>query len=62
MTGLDAHLPPASLNEEELKTWQPDQIIEIAVIITNADLEVLHEGIEFVVRTDKVVLDRMGEW
>lgn len=62
MTGLDAHLPPAELSLAELQAWRADQIIEIAVIVTTPQLVVLHEGIEFVVKTEKVVLDRMGEW
>lgn len=62
MTGLDAHLPPAELSLAELQAWRADQIIEIAVIVTTPQLVVLHEGIEFVVGTEKVALDRMGEW
>lgn len=35
---------------------------QIACIATNADLEPLDEGVEYVVRTDKAVLDNMNEW
>ncbi|KAI0732557.1 ribonuclease H-like domain-containing protein [Fomitopsis betulina] len=47
MTGLDV---------------QTDKILEIAVLITNGNLDLVDEGIEFVVRADKAVLDNMGEW
>jgi len=39
-----------------------DRIIEIAVLITNGDLELVDEGIQFVIRTEQEVLDRMDEW
>jgi len=39
-----------------------DKILEIAVLITNGDLQLVDEGIEFVIRTDKQHLDRMDEW
>ncbi|GBE81295.1 hypothetical protein SCP_0310220 [Sparassis crispa] len=39
-----------------------DKILEIAVLITNGNLELVDEGIEFVIHTDQAVLDRMGEW
>ncbi|KAJ7125076.1 ribonuclease H-like domain-containing protein [Mycena epipterygia] len=39
-----------------------DKILEIAVLITNGNLELVDEGIEFVIRTDKASLDRMDEW
>ena len=39
-----------------------DRILEIAVLITNGDLELADEGIEFVVKTDKQHLDAMDEW
>jgi oligoribonuclease len=32
--------------------------MEIAVLITNGDLQLVDEGIEFVVKTDKAVLDK----
>lgn len=35
---------------------------QIAVVITNGELEAVDRGIEFVIRTDKAVLDAMGEW
>ncbi|KZT01462.1 ribonuclease H-like protein [Laetiporus sulphureus 93-53] len=39
-----------------------DKILEIAVLITNGNLELVDDGIEFVIRTEKEVLDRMDEW
>ncbi|KAF8178594.1 ribonuclease H-like domain-containing protein [Mycena galopus ATCC 62051] len=47
MTGLDA---------------DKDKILEIAVIITNGNLDLVDEGIEFIIRTDKAILDGMDEW
>ncbi|KAI9508554.1 ribonuclease H-like protein [Russula earlei] len=47
MTGLD---------------YNTDRIIEIAVIITNGNLDIVDDGLEFVIRTEKAVLDNMGEW
>lgn len=35
-----------------------DRIIEIAVIITDGQLNEVDEGIEFVIQTDKEVLDK----
>jgi len=39
-----------------------DQIIEIACIITDSDLQELDDGIQFVIHVDQSVLDRMGPW
>ncbi|KAL1745028.1 ribonuclease H-like domain-containing protein [Schizophyllum fasciatum] len=39
-----------------------DKIIEIAVLITNGNLDIVDEGIEFVIRTEKALLDGMDEW
>ncbi|KAL1941432.1 hypothetical protein VTO73DRAFT_7249 [Trametes versicolor] len=39
-----------------------DRIIEIAVLITNGNLEVMDEGVSYIIRTDKEVLDKMGDW
>ncbi|CAE6420805.1 unnamed protein product [Rhizoctonia solani] len=42
---------------------ESDRIIEIAVFITNGNLDLVDEvGCHYVVRTDKQVLDNMGEW
>ncbi|OCH89870.1 ribonuclease H-like protein [Obba rivulosa] len=41
---------------------QTDKILEIAVLITNGNLELVDSGIEFVIRTEKEALDRMDEW
>ncbi|KAI0365579.1 ribonuclease H-like protein [Pilatotrama ljubarskyi] len=39
-----------------------NQIIEIAVLITNGNLEIVDEGISYIIRTDKEVLDKMDDW
>ncbi|KAH6913950.1 oligoribonuclease, partial [Coprinopsis sp. MPI-PUGE-AT-0042] len=39
-----------------------DKIIEVAVLITNGNLELVDEGIEFIIKTDKGILDGMDEW
>ncbi|KDR75711.1 hypothetical protein GALMADRAFT_248363 [Galerina marginata CBS 339.88] len=47
MTGLD---------------FKKDKIIEIAVLITNGNLELVDQGIEYVINTDQKYLDGMDEW
>ncbi|EJD08137.1 ribonuclease H-like protein [Fomitiporia mediterranea MF3/22] len=47
MTGLDA---------------RTDDIMEIAVIITDGNLTPVDDGIEYVVKVDRERLDRMDEW
>ena len=40
-----------------------DRILEISVLITNGDLELVdEEGISFIIKTDKEHLDNMDEW
>ncbi|THH33069.1 hypothetical protein EUX98_g1157 [Antrodiella citrinella] len=39
-----------------------DKIIEIAVLITNGNLELVDEGIQFIVHAEKEQLDKMDEW
>lgn len=39
-----------------------DKILEIAVLITNGNLDLVDDGIEYVIRTDKKYLDGMDEW
>ncbi|ESK93647.1 rna exonuclease rex2 [Moniliophthora roreri MCA 2997] len=41
---------------------ETDKIMEIAVLITNGNLELVDEGIEYIVKLDREQLDRMGEW
>jgi hypothetical protein len=36
--------------------------VQIAVIVTDKDLNELDEGIEFIVKTEKEVLDKMNDW
>jgi len=46
-----------------LEKENPDQIMSIALFITDADLNLLDEtGYEAVIHLDKSDLDRMGEW
>uniref|UniRef100_A0A8H7Y5M6 Exonuclease domain-containing protein n=2 Tax=Psilocybe cubensis TaxID=181762 RepID=A0A8H7Y5M6_PSICU len=47
MTGLD---------------YKKDKIIEIAVLITNGNLDIVDEGLQYVIKTDKSYLDGMDEW
>jgi oligoribonuclease len=47
MTGLDT---------------QSDNIIEIATIVTNQDLEIIAEGPEIVINQPKNIMDEMDEW
>lgn len=72
MTGLD--LSSDRLLEVRLRLvlsllallWGADYFVldsaQIAVIITNGNLEAVDEGVQFVIKTDKEVLDNMGEW
>ncbi|KAH8087847.1 oligoribonuclease [Cristinia sonorae] len=39
-----------------------DKILEIAVLITDGNLELVDDGIEFIVHTEKETLDKMDEW
>ncbi|KAJ3575059.1 hypothetical protein NP233_g1350 [Leucocoprinus birnbaumii] len=39
-----------------------DKIMEIAVLITNGNLELVDEGIQYIIKTEKEVLDGMDEW
>ncbi|KAJ7072636.1 oligoribonuclease [Mycena amicta] len=41
---------------------EKDRILEIAVVITNGNLDVVDPGLDFIVRTDKASLDAMDEW
>lgn len=59
MTGLHPYLPPP---EHDGSKWTPDRILEIAVICTTPELQVLDEGIELVIKTDRDTLDAMNEW
>ncbi|GAA5858372.1 hypothetical protein JCM8547_004668 [Rhodosporidiobolus lusitaniae] len=58
MTGLNPYLPPKDLKGEFL----PDRILEIACIVTDKDLNPLDEGVEYIVKTEKEVLEKMNEW
>lgn len=39
-----------------------DHIIEFAAIATDGDLNPLDEGVQWIVRADKALLDGMDEW
>ncbi len=41
---------------------ESDQIIEIATVITNSNLEILAEGPVFAIHQDKEILDAMDDW
>ncbi|GAA5889486.1 hypothetical protein JCM16303_004742 [Sporobolomyces ruberrimus] len=60
MTGLNPYLPLEGLREGQ--PFVPDRILEIACIATNSSLEPLDQGVEFIVKTDKEVLDAMNDW
>ncbi|GAA5981090.1 hypothetical protein JCM10908_003981 [Rhodotorula pacifica] len=60
MTGLNPYLPREGIKAGE--DFLPDRILEIACIVTNKDLEPLDEGVEYIVKTEQTVLDRMNEW
>ncbi|KAI6095360.1 ribonuclease H-like protein, partial [Pisolithus croceorrhizus] len=39
-----------------------DKLLEIAVLITNGNLELVDDGLQFVIKTEKSALDNMDEW
>ncbi|KAI6046441.1 ribonuclease H-like domain-containing protein [Pisolithus marmoratus] len=39
-----------------------DKLLEIAVLITNGNLELVDDGLQFVIKADKSALDNMDEW
>lgn len=47
MTGLDA---------------RTERLLEVAVIITDGQLQPVDEGVSYVIQTPRNVLDRMDEW
>ncbi|CAL1711328.1 unnamed protein product [Somion occarium] len=64
MRPLDFEAGPMVWIDCEMTGLDPkqNQIIEIAVLITNGNLELVDEGIQYVIKTDKAVLDKMDEW
>jgi len=60
----DAVIGPLVWVDCEMTGLNPekDKILEIAVLITNGNLETVDKGIEYVIRTEKYVLDQMDEW
>ncbi|KAI5123818.1 hypothetical protein M0805_009110 [Coniferiporia weirii] len=61
---LDFHSGPLVWIDLEMTGLDPkvDKIMEIAVLITDGNLELVDDGIQFVVHVDKEDLDRMDEW
>ncbi|KAH9856020.1 ribonuclease H-like protein [Lenzites betulinus] len=61
---LDWHAGPLVWIDCEMTGLDPrtDRILEIAVLITNGNLDIVDEGISYVIRTDKAVLDKMDDW
>ncbi|KAH7883197.1 ribonuclease H-like domain-containing protein [Phlebopus sp. FC_14] len=61
---LNAHAGPLVWIDCEMTGLDPkkDKLLEIAVIITNGNLEMVDDGVQFVIQTDKSILDGMGEW
>ncbi|KAI0692094.1 ribonuclease H-like domain-containing protein [Cytidiella melzeri] len=61
---LDFYAGPLVWVDCEMTGLNPksDKIIEIAVLITNGNLELVDKGIQFVIHTEKEVLDRMDDW
>ncbi|KIK22400.1 hypothetical protein PISMIDRAFT_102689 [Pisolithus microcarpus 441] len=39
-----------------------DKLLEIAVLITNGNLELVDDGLQFVIQAKKSALDNMDEW
>ncbi|KAF4563268.1 hypothetical protein EYR40_007016 [Pleurotus pulmonarius] len=61
---LDFYSGPLVWIDCEMTGLNPrkDKIIEIAVLITNGNLELVDDGIEYIIKTDKELLDQMDEW
>jgi oligoribonuclease len=59
----DVH-PPLIWIDMEMTGLDPDteRVLEIATLITNADLEVIAEGPELVIHQPDEILDAMGPW
>ena len=56
--------PPLIWLDMEMTGLDPDteQVLEVATLITNAQLEVIAEGPELVIHQPDEVLEAMGEW
>jgi len=61
---LDVDAGPLVWIDCEMTGLDPrkDRILEIAVLITDGDLNLVDNGIEYVIRTEKKYLDAMDEW
>ena len=62
--GADTVWPPLVWIDMEMSGLDPEtcQILEIATLVTNADLDVIAEGPDIVVHQPDEVLDAMDEW
>jgi len=61
---LDFYDGPLVWIDCEMTGLEPrkDRILEIAVLITDGNLDLVDDGIEFVIKTEKKYLDGMDEW
>ncbi|KAL4071282.1 ribonuclease H-like domain-containing protein [Scleroderma yunnanense] len=61
---LNFHAGPIVWIDCEMSGLNPrkDRLLEIAVLITNGNMQLVDEGLEFVIKTDNSVLDNMDEW
>src|SRR3990172_4417525 len=57
-------MPPLAWIDLEMSGLDPRSctILEIAVIVTDADLAIIEEGPDIIVHQDDAVLDTMNEW
>lgn len=39
-----------------------ERLLEVACIITDGDLKPVDDGVSYVIKTEKAVLDAMGTW
>ncbi|KAF5354862.1 hypothetical protein D9756_005441 [Leucocoprinus leucothites] len=61
---LDFYAGPLVWIDCEMTGLDPrkDKILEIAVLITNGNLELVDDGIQYIIKTEKEVLDGMDGW
>ncbi|PWN51026.1 ribonuclease H-like protein [Violaceomyces palustris] len=61
---LEAHQGPLVWIDCEMTGLDltKDRLLEVACLITDGDLNLLDEGVNYVIRTDKKHLDSMNQW
>ncbi|KAG6335487.1 hypothetical protein ID866_3594 [Astraeus odoratus] len=61
---LNFHAGPIVWIDCEMSGLNPkkDRLLEIAVLITDGNLKLVDKGIEFVIKTDRSILDNMDKW